>query len=164
MKLLDYLRHQFTLETMSTRKYLSLVPMEKATWKPHEKSMELGRLANHLADLPSWVELALTSEELDFQNNIHPEPFSDTLEGILENFDKSVKIGLDALTEENTKLFPETWIMRNGEQVLWDTTKLDVIRVTISQLTHHRAQLGVYLRLNNIAIPAVYGPTADEAF
>ena len=117
-----------------------------------------------MADLPSWVELALTSEELDFQNNIHPEPFSDTLEGILENFDKSVKIGLDALTEENTKLFPEKWTMRNGEQVLWDTTKLDVIRVTISQLIHHRAQLGVYFRLNNIAIPGVYGPTADEAF
>jgi uncharacterized damage-inducible protein DinB len=149
-------------EAAVTRKMLQRIPADKLDWQPHEKSMKMSVLAVHIAELPSWVKMALTTTELDFAKmDYTPTPVnnSDELLSILE---KSFNDGKEALSAANeVELLPE-WTLRNGEQVYSVWTKYEVIRHSFSQTTHHRAQLGVYLRLLNIPLPGSYGPSADE--
>ncbi len=163
MDLLNYVRKQFREEMETTRKFLFIVPMEKADWKPHEKSLELGKLAIHIADLPGWVEMALTTDELDFQNSTYQIPEVKTNKELMDLFDERAKSGIEALTEESTKVFGENWTLRSGDTVYSVSPKIEVVRMAISQIIHHRAQLGVYLRLNEIPIPGSYGPSADDS-
>lgn len=164
MDLLGYLRKQFQEEMNITRNFMPLVPMDKADWKPHAKSMELGKLAVHIADLPSWVEFIIRTDELDFEAKTHLVPEVKTTDELVELFERNAKLGLNALTEESTKLFHKEWTLRSGETIYSASPKIDVIRMSLSQLIHHRAQLGVYLRLNEIALPGSYGPSADTSF
>lgn len=149
-------------ETVVTRKMLALVPTDKLDWAPHEKSMKMGPLATHIAELPTWVSMAFEKDEIDFNvSSWEPTKVNNT-EEILSIFESSLAAAKTQLIEENTAKLNERWVLRHGEMVLWDADRWGVVRMAISQIIHHRAQLGVYLRLLNIPIPGSYGPSADE--
>ena len=162
MQIIPLLLKEMEQEAQTTRKFLNIVPQEKFDWKPHEKSMKMEHLAVHIAELPSWVKMALTTSELDFAKmDYTPTPVSDTA-ALVAIFEKSLEAGKTALNSAKEEdLLPE-WTLRNGEQVYSVWSKYEVIRHAFAQTTHHRAQLGVYLRLLNIPIPGSYGPSADE--
>jgi uncharacterized damage-inducible protein DinB len=145
-----------------TRKMLELVPTDKYDWKPHPKSMSLRQLATHIAELPSWVSLALTTEELDFAATPYtPHPVSSTAD-LLSYFEKNVEGARALLPGTSEEKLNEKWVLREGDNIYVDTTKGNMIRVSLNQIIHHRAQLGVFLRLLDIPIPGSYGPSADE--
>ena len=162
MQIIPLLLKEMDEEAAITRKMLQRVPNGHFDWKPHEKSMTMQALTVHIAELPSWVQMALTSSELDFAKmDYTPTPVSSAAD-LLEIFEKSYAQGKDALSAAKEEdLLPE-WTLRNGEQVYMVFTKYEVIRHSFAQTIHHRAQLGVYLRLLNIPIPGSYGPSADE--
>jgi uncharacterized damage-inducible protein DinB len=162
MNVIPLLQKEFNQEAEITRKFLERVPIDKFDWKPHEKSMSLQNLVVHIAELLWWAEMALSTKELDFaEMDYTPTPVSNQ-EELLALFEESYDKGKQALNEADEEdLLPE-WTMRNGDQVLMVMTKYEVIRHSLDQTTHHRAQLGVYLRLLDIPVPASYGPTADE--
>lgn len=149
-------------EAVTTRKMLQRVPADKFTWQPHPKSMTLQRLATHVAEIPGWVSMTVNTSELDFADNkFEPLTVADT-DGLLEYFENNLaqaKIDLAKTTEEE---LDEVWTMRNGDKIYSVSPKHEVIRMSYCQIVHHRAQLGVYLRLLNIPIPGSYGPSADE--
>ena len=149
-------------EAQTTRKMLACVPNDKYDWKPHEKSMTIRRLATHIAELPSWVSMTLTTDELDFANNPYqPEVINNTAE-LLAYFERSYTDGRAHLEKATDNDLEPNWTLRNGEQVYSVESKGDVIRMSYCQTVHHRAQLGVFLRLLDVPIPGSYGPSADE--
>ncbi|HEY0040103.1 MAG TPA: DinB family protein [Flavisolibacter sp.] len=162
MDILQALVKEMEAEAQITRKMLPLVPTDKLSWKPHEKSMSLQNLAVHIAELPSWVSMALNTSELDFATmDFTPTPVSNTNE-IVAIFESSLSAGLTGLQAAKEEDLLPSWTMRTGENVHAVMTKYEVIRHAFAQTTHHRAQLGVYLRLLDIPIPGSYGPSADE--
>ena len=149
-------------ESVVTRKMLERVPAEKLDWKPHEKSMTMRSLATHIAELPAWVTMALTTSELDFADNPYKPVLINTNAELLEHFESSLASGLGQLAKATEDDLLPNWTLRNGEVIYSVESKGDVIRMSFCQIVHHRAQLGVYLRLLNIPIPGSYGPSADE--
>lgn len=150
-------------ESLGTKKMLALVPADKSDWKPHEKSMKLKDLATHLADLPSWITLALTTNELDFATAPYNPADCNGGEELVKYYEKNAEEAKQHLLKSTDAILEETWTLRNGDIVYMQQNKLDTIRHSYCQIVHHRAQLGVYLRLLNIPIPGVYGPSADDA-
>lgn len=149
-------------EAQTTRKMLERVPTAYFNWQPHKKSMTVKQLATHIAELPSWVTMAVTTDGLDFAANPYQqEEVSNTAE-LLSYFERSLEDGRSQLTKTNERILEETWTLRNGSTVLQEATKGEIIRMTYCQIVHHRAQLGVFLRLLDIPIPGSYGPSADE--
>jgi uncharacterized damage-inducible protein DinB len=149
-------------EAQTTRKMLSRIPDDKFSWKPHEKSMSIKQLATHIAELPGWVTITLNTSEIDFSKEPYePLEVNSTAE-VLAYFDKTLAEGTARLMQAaEADLLPD-WTMRNGEQIYSVRTKGEVIRMSFCQTVHHRAQLGVFLRLLDIPIPGSYGPSADE--
>jgi len=162
MDLIPLLQKEVEQEAETTRKMLEIVPSDKLTWQPHPKSMSLGKLAAHVAELPGWVAMVFDTEELDFQNNPYEPKKVTSTQDILEYFEASLKSGREALAAANPDTLSEEWVLRNGENILSKRTKYEVIRMSYCQIVHHRAQLGVFLRLLNVPIPGSYGPSADE--
>ena len=162
MEIIALLQQELEAEEITTRKMLSRIPPEKFDWQPHPKSMTLKHLSAHIAELPGWITMALTTNELDFAVNPYaPKDVKNTGE-ILDFFEESLKSGRQSLANASVDTFNEEWILRNGEEIYDRDTRYGVIRVALSQIIHHRAQLGVYLRLLDIPIPGSYGPSADE--
>lgn len=160
--IIELLEKELSQEAETTRKMLARIPDDKYDWQPHEKSMTVRRLATHIADIPTWVDMALTTDELDFANTTHKEPVINSTSELLKFLEESVSKGGSALTNAKEDQLGQKWTMRNGDQVYSVLTKGEVIRMAYSQIIHHRAQLGVYLRLLNVPIPGSYGPSADE--
>jgi uncharacterized damage-inducible protein DinB len=153
-------------EVRPTRKMLERVPMDRASWQPHEKSMALGGLATHVANLPSWTALTVNQDELDIAPVGQPpykmEPFGSTAE-LLAAFDKNVADARKALEASTDERLEEDWtLLAGGHKIFTDSKKMVLRQYVFNHLAHHRAQLGVYLRLNGIPVPATYGPSADE--
>jgi len=149
-------------EALTTRKMLALVPAEKFDWKPHPKSMLMMNLATHIAELPTWISMVLNTDELDFAaNEYKPSIVKDNAE-LLALFEKSLEDARAQLAVGKEDTLADEWILRMGEKILSKGSKYDMIRHALSQIIHHRAQLGVYLRLLDIPIPGSYGPSADE--
>ncbi|HEX9940407.1 MAG TPA: DinB family protein [Thermoanaerobaculia bacterium] len=162
MNLSQTLLPEFDHEMSTTRRLLERVPFDKASWKPHEKSTSLGNLAIHLAQLPSLVSRALHTDELDFSRGYTP-PKVETTQELLALFDQHVAEGRDALANADDEAFLEPWTMRSGDRVIFRLPKAGVVRtMVLNHVIHHRGQLSVYLRLNNVPLPSIYGPTADE--
>ena len=149
-------------ETLTTRKMLSRIPTDKLDWRPHPKSMPMGNLATHIAELPTWITMGFTTDQLDFAANEYTPTVVNSTQEILDVFEKSVIDGRTQLVEENANRLTEPWELRHGETILWKTDRAGVARHALCQMIHHRAQLGVYLRLLDIPIPGSYGPSADE--
>ena len=149
-------------EAVTTRKMLAAVPNDKYGWKPHSKSMTIRQLATHIAELPTWIDMAINTDGLDFAvNPYNPEPIADTA-SLLNYFEKTLVEGRTALANAKEDQLAEMWTLRNGEDIFKTEPKADILRMTFSQVIHHRAQLGVFLRLLDIPIPGSYGPSADE--
>ena len=161
MDILPLVKKEFEQEAQTTRAFLALVPEDKLAWKPHEKSMTMKQLAVHIAEIAAWPEMALHTEEMNFADGYEPAEV-DGSDELLKLFEASVRKAKKALNEANEEDLLPDWTMRNGDQVLMVMTKYEVIRHSLNQTTHHRAQLGVYLRLLDIAIPGTYGPSADD--
>lgn len=150
-------------EAGKTRKMLERVPYDQATWKPHEKSMDLGGLTRHIANLPLWVGYTLLQDELDFAKPMNRPKVAESTEEVLANFDAHQAQAMKILEETNDEVLDSDWSMRNGEMIFFTRPKKEVLREFVhSHIIHHRAQLSVYLRLLNIPIPGMYGPSADE--
>ena len=162
MSRINMFRKEMEDAAITTRKMLERIPTDKFDWQPHPKSMTIKRLATHIAELPSWITMALTTDELDFAANPYqPEDVNSTDE-LLAYFEKSLQDGRSHLTENYEQVLDKDWTLRNGDQVYSVEPKADVIRMSFNQIVHHRAQLGVCLRLLDIPIPGSYGPSADE--
>ncbi|RYZ55848.1 MAG: DinB family protein [Sphingobacteriales bacterium] len=162
MTLNDFFRGQLAQESETTRKMLSIVPDDKYDWKPHDKSMTLRSLATHIAELPTWFPMVYNTDELDFAAAPYQPVSISKTSDLMAYFEKCVAEGLAVFTNDKEELLEKTWTLRNGEEIYAAEPKREMIRSTMSQIIHHRAQLGVYLRLLNIPIPGSYGPSADE--
>ncbi len=166
MKISETLLPEFDQETANTRKTLERVPEDKFAWKPHEKSMTLGRLAMHVAELPSWGIEALTKDSIDIAPPGAPpyQPQAATSrQQLLELFDQHTKRLREAIADASDEQFGQPWTLLAGGKAVFTLPRGAVLRsMVLNHGVHHRAQLGVYLRLNDIPVPATYGPSADE--
>jgi uncharacterized damage-inducible protein DinB len=157
---------EFDHEMANTRKTLERVPDDKFSWKPHEKSMSLGGLATHLANIPSWTAQTFDRDELDIAPPGQPPYRLDEAKStaaLLEAFDKNVtsaRAALEAATDEN---WQGKWSLLMTGKTIFTLPRTAVMRgFVMNHLIHHRAQLGVYLRLLDVPVPSIYGPSADE--
>lgn len=162
MKLSQILLAEIKQEAVATRKLLELVPFEKADFKSHEKSMTLLRLATHVAEISGWWKECLVLDELDFaKGDFTPKVYNSTAD-LLELHDTLMVKAEKILNEVSEDEFQKPWTMRNGEVIYFTSPKSEVVRTwCMNHLYHHRAQLGVYLRLLDVPLPGVYGPSAD---
>lgn len=162
MDIIKALLAELESEASITRKMLALVPEARFDWAPHPKSMTVKQLATHLSEIPSWYAMAVDQDELDFNEGAYqPAPVGSQAD-LLALFEKSYAHGKAALERLSESVLDKPWIMRGGEAVYLDTTKYGMVRHAFGQTIHHRAQLGVFLRLLDIPIPGSYGPSADE--
>jgi uncharacterized damage-inducible protein DinB len=162
MSTIDPLLKELEQEAQTTRKMLERVPTEYFNWQPHRKSMTIQRLATHIAELPGWVTMAITTDGLDFASNPYQQEAVGNTAELLDYFERSLADGRSHLQAVKEETLAETWTLRNGEEIYQVATKGEIIRIAYSQMIHHRAQLGVFLRLLDIPIPGSYGPSADE--
>jgi uncharacterized damage-inducible protein DinB len=163
MTLCQTLALDYDVEATNTRKLLERVPLDDAhrNYQPHPKSMTLDRLATHVAELPGWPKFALESELLQLPLDFKPHIAAST-EELLQIFDKAVADGKAAIAGATDEAMQKSWTFKFGDVFSMTEPRPGVIRSFINHMVHHRAQLGVYLRLNGIAIPGMYGPSADE--
>ncbi|MGF7039905.1 DinB family protein [Mucilaginibacter lappiensis] len=162
MSIIPMLLKEMEQEAQTTRKMLERVPNDKYQWQPHEKSMTIQRLANHIAELPTWVTMTFNTSELDFDKNPYVDNTINNTADLLNFFEESLESGKTSLAAANEADLEKEWTLRKGDYIISVRSKGDIIRMAYSQIVHHRAQLGVYLRLLNVPIPGSYGPSADE--
>lgn len=151
---------EFDQEMTTTRRLLERVPSDKAEWKPHPKSFALGHLAQLVARMPGWITMTIARPDLDLAGGAGYS-FQPTGE-LLAQFDTHVGEARAALSGVRDEAFAEPWSLRMGDRVLSTLPRGAVVRTHINHLVHHRGQLTVYLRLLDVPIPSIYGPTADE--
>ena len=165
MAISDALLPEYDHEMANTRKTLERIPDDKFDWKPHEKSSTIGGLSTHLANLPSWAGYTINQDALDIAPNGEPAratPLHSQAE-VLETFDKNVAAGRAALAGASDQHLFSPWTLQANGKTLMTMPRVAVLRgFVMNHLIHHRAQLGVYLRLNDIPVPSIYGPSADE--
>ena len=166
MSLGESLLPEFDQEMKNTRKCLARIPEDKLGWKPHEKSWAMGGLATHLANLPNWSGLIVNRESFDAAPPGAPPPKATpahSVAEILEAFDKNVAAARAAIAGASDECLLKTWSLLSGGNAVFKMPRIAVLRTFVmNHLIHHRAQLGVYLRLNDVAVPSIYGPSADE--
>jgi uncharacterized damage-inducible protein DinB len=166
MPLNEGLLGEFNQEMAGVRKTLERVPADKLAWQPHPKSMIMGRLAAHLAEIPAWVSLAIEQDSFDLQPPGAP-PYQrfvpNNVQEVLDLFDKNIAKARQALTAVSDESLSESWSLLMTGNTIFTMPRLGVVRsMVLNHMIHHRAQLGVYLRLNDVPVPAIYGPSADE--
>ena len=162
MELIPIFLKEFEAEALTSRNMLSRIPDDKYDWQPHPKSMTIRTLATHIAELPTWVSMALTTDELDFAAAAYNPTIINNTKDLLALLEKSLAEGRAELIPSNEAKLTEDWTLREGAIIYSVQKKHETIRHAICQITHHRAQLGVFLRLLNVPIPGSYGPSADE--
>ena len=159
------LLQEIDLEMASTRKTLERIPEDKLAWKPHEKSMLLGRLAGHLAELPGFGMRMIEADSFDLANRPQGQKplVAESQKHVLEIFDRNVAQLRAAIAGVSDANMAKNWTLALGEKKIYDGPRIGALRrIMVNHMIHHRAQLGVYLRLNNVPVPSVYGPSADE--
>ncbi len=158
---------EFDHEMANTRKTLERMPEGKSDWKPHEKSMTLGRLAGHLAELPGWGMYTLTKESIDVAPVGGPTSrgmVAESRKQALDAFDENLKTARGILEKTTDEEWRKPWTLMAGGKTIFTMPRVAVFRgMVMNHMIHHRAQFGVYLRLNNIPVPSIYGPSADES-
>ena len=147
-------------EAEASRKCLERIPEKLFDWKPHEKSMPMRSLTYVVADIPRWIQQIVETPEIDFAtyNNYQPKTTSD----MVNHFEENLKNAKNALEHSTDELLSETFSLKNKGEILMRGSKKDMIASSINHLVHHRGQLTVYMRLNNIPVPSIYGPSGDE--
>jgi len=165
MDTLKQLKEELEAEYQTTKKFFEIYPDDKNDYAPHQKSMKMMHLVTHIAEIFGWAGFMLNSSELDFaKSELQPKILS-TKEELLRVFEENYKASKEALEKATEEDLKPSWALKNDGHTLASWTKYGAIRHSLSQITHHRAQLGVYYRLNDIQLPGSYGPTADlESF
>jgi uncharacterized damage-inducible protein DinB len=162
MSFRNRLLQEYDDEMNKTRKMLELVPDDKLGWKPHEKSMTLGRLASHVADFPTWGLSSLQTNEHRIPTDWRPEVPKSRQE-ILSKFEKDLATCRDEISRLQDSQLDDMWSLKFGDQTVFTMPRAQVIRgVVMDHMIHHRGQLSVYLRMLDVPIPGMYGPSADE--
>jgi uncharacterized damage-inducible protein DinB len=165
VKMTDFFLAQLEREAVGTRRALERVPEGRPDWKPHEKSMPLGYLSTLVASMPSWIAMQVTQDELDLNppggSGFKP-PATDTNQKLLHEFEESVAAARAALVNTNDEHLATPWRLLVAGQVVMENLRYIVLADTFTHLAHHRGQLTVYLRLNDVPVPAIYGPSADD--
>jgi uncharacterized damage-inducible protein DinB len=151
---------EFDEEMVITRRLLERVPSDKGPWKPHEKSFSLGHLAQLVSWMPGWITQAMRETRLDL--GVAPRYSLERTETLLAGFDQNVKEARAAMAAARDEDYGVAWSLTAGERVFFTAPRVKVVRQTINHLVHHRGQLSVYLRLLDVPLPSIYGPTADE--
>lgn len=162
MTIAELLLPELAEEAANTRKLLELVPEDRFDYAPHPRSMRLGRLAGHLAEIPEWLAVTMQTESLDPSDDA--EVFVPTSgQALLDKHDASVEAAQAALAAASDEALAVTWTLLWKGQTVFEMPRRAVIRsMVLNHAVHHRAQLGVYLRLLDVKIPGMYGPSADE--
>jgi len=159
----DALIAELKYESDLTRKMLEKVPVENGSWRPHQKSMTLGRLATHVAEIPHWISRIITIDDWDFAVQGFSSHTAGSREELMKTFHDKLQQAIDDLGTMSDEDFDKSWIVRRGDQMRREMPKKIAIRGWgFSHLIHHRGQLSVYLRLLDIPVPGMYGPSADE--
>lgn len=162
MPIVDALLPEFDREMTTTRKLLERVPEDKLDWKPHAKSMSLGQLASHLATIPMWGQVTMTQPHFDTAANNQLPPLTTRAE-LLAAFDRSAADARAAIDGKTDAEFMVHWALKRGTQTIFSSPRALVMRsFVLNHLIHHRGQLSVYLRLQDVPLPSIYGPSADE--
>ena len=166
MAISEALLPEFDHEMANTRKTLERVPVDKFGWKPHQKSFAMGALATHLATLPSWAAITIQRDSIDIapegEKPIANEPVK-SLEELAARFDNNVAAARAAIAGASDEELLKPWTLISGGKTIFTLPRIAALRsFVMNHNVHHRAQLGVYLRLNDIPVPSIYGPSADE--
>lgn len=156
----DMLLPEFDMEMATTRRVIERVPTEKGKWKPHPRSFSMGHLAQLVANMPGWITNAVSETSLNLAE--YPGYSYENTETLIKAFDKHVREARSVLASATDADLQVQWSLRNGEQVYFTLPRVTVVRQHINHLIHHRGQLTVYLRLVDVPVPSIYGPTADE--
>ena len=154
---------EYQMEMATTRKALERLPEGRFAFKPHEKSYSLGELGTHLANLQQWVGVTLNMDAFDVGVHVPRTEALKTTGAVLEMFDKNVAEAVKMMADAPDDRYMESWSLKNGDTTVFTMPKAAVLRsFVLNHTIHHRGQLTVYLRLNDVALPMIYGPTADE--
>lgn len=165
MKISELLLIDFDAEMASTRRTLERIPEKDAQWKPHEKSMPIGRLALHVARLPEFATRILTTDQLDMAAEKWPDIVFESTPHLLSELERTSAELKTALGNSSDEELQKKWSLRFGDKVIVDEPRMTLYRTMfLNHIVHHRAQLGVYLRLLNLPVPGLFGPSADEPF
>ena len=167
MAIYEALFSEMEMEAATTRKFLERLPEDKLAYKPNEKSMPLGRLAGHIAELTGWAATTLQTDRLDFAGAAGSPAFQPLIaqsrDQVLREFEKNLDALREALPKATDHDFMQAWTLLSAGKVLFTMPRMTVIRsMVFNHIVHHRAQLGVYYRLNNVPVPSSYGPSADD--
>jgi uncharacterized damage-inducible protein DinB len=161
--LIQTLLKELDHELLLTRRVLERAPEDYFSWQPHPKSMALGKLAWHAADLLGGIDSTMQTTEMDLATMDFSAPKPANTESLLEQFDANGASAQAALAAADSEAFAQLWTLRHGPHVILQQSRAEVVRHLISHTIHHRGQLSVYLRLLDVSVPYIYGPTADEA-
>jgi uncharacterized damage-inducible protein DinB len=160
MRIGESMLAEWDQEMATTRRVLERVPTDKGDWKPHAKSFSLAHLAQLVSWIPGWVVTTIEKPDLNLAGGAGYS--NESTAKLLELFDENVKRGREALAGVSDDALAQDWSLKMGDRVLMTQPRKVVVRQHVSHLVHHRAQLGVYLRLLDVPVPSMYGPTADE--
>ena len=162
MSLADTITSELEREATTTRNLLQLIPNDKLTWKPHETSMTLGLLANHIATLPGGIAQVGTLDTFGVEN-LTPPPQPESITAIVAAFDESVTQAIGIIGGMNDAELMKNWSLTKGDQAIFSVPRIVLFRtILLNHLYHHRGQLSVYLRMLGVRMPSIYGPSADE--
>lgn len=162
MDTLSQLKNELQEEYQTTRRFFEEYPDDKNDYRPHEKSMKMMHLATHIGEVFGWADTMLKTSDLDFATTDYKPKQLSTKEDLLKVLDENYKLSTEALSNAKEDDLSETWALKNNGEELAKWSKYGSIRHSLNQITHHRAQLGVYYRLNDIPLPGSYGPSADN--
>lgn len=161
MDMIQAMRQELQREMSTTRNVLERVPLSDPSWKPHPKSMAIGRLAQHLAEIAGWPDTIVNSDKLDLAGHA-PQPVPTSNAELLKQFDADVAKSLHGLESATMDALQKPWSLAMGERIIFTLPKIEVLRTWVANHSiHHRGQMAVYLRLKDVAVPSIYGPTAD---
>ncbi len=167
MAIRDAMLPEFDHEMATTRRLLERTPEDRPDWRPHAKSTPLGQLASHVAEIPGWVTFTLERTELDMNPGNEPKtlrPIFTTRAELLDQFDRGVADARTGLATAMDDALAVNWTLKSGGHEIFTMPRSVVLRsFVLNHLIHHRAQLGVYLRMNDVPVPGSYGPSADES-
>ena len=151
---------EFDTEIPATRKCIERIPEKHFGWKPHEKSMTLGYLTLLVSEIPMWIAVMIKTREIDFQTFKHFQ--AKTTSDMVSHFDENVRYAKQAFQDLTIEDLSKTFVLKNGDQIIISSPLIENISSTLNHWVHHRGQLTVYMRLLDILVPSIYGPSADE--
>jgi uncharacterized damage-inducible protein DinB len=162
MTIRDFLLAEYDHEVAATRRLLDRLDDAQLAWRPHERSMSLGGLGTHLASIPGWASALLNESSFDLSAAPPPQTEFPSRAAILDAFDRTTRQARDWMHKTDSE-YEAAWTLKRGDQVLFSMPRVTAFRsFVVSHMIHHRGQLSVYLRLTGAAVPAIYGPSADE--